>query len=56
MVHIKEPNGVNVFIPQSKLTKQEAKEVAEFIKNYKKKKQKTGTKKKKNSDGIHKRT
>ena len=56
MGHIKEHKGVNVFIPQSTLTKNEAKEVAEFIKNYKKKKQKTGTKKKKNSDGTHKST
>jgi len=41
MGYIKEPKGVDLIIPPSKLTKKEAEEISEFIKNYKEKKKKT---------------
>jgi len=40
MGYIKEPKGVDLIIPPSKLTKQEAYEISEFIKKYKLQKQK----------------
>ena len=48
MGHIKEPKGVHLIIPPSKLTKKEAFEISEFIKKYKLKKKKTITRKRKN--------
>lgn len=45
MGYIKEPKGVDLIIPPSKLTKKEAAEISEFIKKYKTKKQKAQTKK-----------